>query len=185
MVGALVNPSPITCYNSWREMLHGVWLVMIRVERCGGVDVLTVGILSRSSSGSTIGREWAVRLVPTGGLFGVLGGLGCRSWMWAWGVVDVMARMIDGLASALGGGMVSGLLDWRVGGGFVGWFAIWRVRRRAGGFPGRSLVGRLGGGTRGLQLLATTVTSLLSAAVGFGMGYYCKYGAGGPMAFVG
>jgi hypothetical protein len=79
--------------------------------------------------------------------------------------MGVMAGMIDGLASALGGGVVRGLLDWRIGGGFVGWFAIWRVHRRAGGFPGRSLVGRLGGRTRGLQLLATTVTSsLLSAA---------------------
>ncbi len=137
---------------------------MIRVERCEGVDVLTVGISSHSSSGSTTGREWAVHLVPTGGLFGVLGGLGCRSWMWTWGVMDVMAGMIDGLASALGGGVVRGLLERRVGGGFVGWFASWRVRRRAGGFPGRLLDSRLGGGTCGLQLLATTVTSSLLAA---------------------
>ena len=59
-----------------------------------------------------------MRLVPTGGLFGVLGGLGRRSWMWAWGVVSVMARMIDGLARALGGGMVRGAARlesrWRV-----------------------------------------------------------------------
>jgi hypothetical protein len=78
--------------------------------------------------------------------------------------MGVMAKMIDGLASALGGGMVRGLLDWRVGVGFVGWFAIWHIHRCAGGFPGRSLVRRLGGGTRRLQLLATTVTSLLLLA---------------------
>ncbi len=82
---------------------------MIGVERHGGVDALTVGILSCLSSGSTIGREWAVRLVTSGGLFG--------------------------------------------------WFASWRVCRRAGGFPGRLLVGRLGGGTHGLEFLATIVTS--------------------------
>jgi hypothetical protein len=84
---------------------------MIRVEHLRGVDALMVGISSRSSSGSIIGREWAVRLVLTGGLFGVLGGLDYRSWMWAWGVVGVMAGMIDGLASALGGDVVRGLLD--------------------------------------------------------------------------
>ena len=60
--------------------------------------------------------------------------------------------------------MMRGLLNWRVDGGFVVWFARWHIRRRAGGFPGRSLVGRLGGGTHGLQLLATTVMSLLVAA---------------------
>jgi hypothetical protein len=84
---------------------------MIQVEHYGGVDVLMVGISSCSSSGLTIGREWAVHLVPTGDLFSVLGGLSRRSWMWAWGVVGVMAGMIDGLASALGGGVVRGLLD--------------------------------------------------------------------------
>jgi hypothetical protein len=79
-------------------MLQGIWLVMIWVEHRGGVDVLTLGISSRSSSGSTISSEWAMCLGPTGGLFSALGGLGCKSWMWAWGVVGVMAGMIDGLA---------------------------------------------------------------------------------------
>jgi hypothetical protein len=76
-----------------------------------------------------------------------------------------MAGMIDGMASTLGGGVVRGLLDWRVDGGFVDWFASWRVHWHSGGFPSKSLVGRLCGGTRRLQLLATTVSSsLLSLA---------------------
>ena len=86
--------------------------------------------------------------------------------MWMWGVVGVMAGMIDGMASTLGGGAVRGLLDWRVDGGFEGWFASWRAHRRSGGFLGRSLVGRLSGGRRGLQLLATTVMSLLLLLAG-------------------
>ena len=80
--------------------------------------------------------------------------------MWVWGVMGVMTEMIDGMASTLGGGVVRGLLDWRVNVGFVGWFASCHVCWSAGGFPGRFLVGRLGGGTCGLQLLATTVSSL-------------------------
>jgi hypothetical protein len=135
---------------------------MIWVEHHGGVDARMVGILSCSSSGSTIGREWAVCLVITGGLFGVQGGVGSKSWMWAWGVMGVMAGMIDGLASTLGGGVTRELLGWRVDGGFDGCFARWRIHWRAGGFPGRSLGGRLGGGTCGLQVLATTVMPLLS-----------------------
>ncbi len=62
--------------------------------------------------------------------------------------------------------MMRGLLNWRVDGGFVVWFARWRIRRRAGGFPGRSQVGRLGGEVRELQLLATTVALLLSSSAG-------------------
>ena len=81
--------------------------------------------------------------------------------MLAWGVMDVMAGMIAGMASTLGGGTVQGLLDRRVGGGFVGWFAMWCILWCAGEFLGRLLGDRLSGGTHGLQLLATTVLSSL------------------------
>ncbi len=75
--------------------------------------------------------------------------------------MDVMAGMMAGMASTLGGGAMRGLLDRRVVEGFVCRFASWRVHWRAGGFLVRSLAGMLGGGTRGLQLLATTVLSSL------------------------
>ena len=148
-----------------REILQGVWLVMIQVECRGRVDGLTVGISSRSSSGSATGREWVGCLVTAGGLLGFLSVLRCRSWMWLWGTPLVMAGMIDGMAYTLSGGVVGLLLGWRVNGGFVGWFASWRVSWRTCGFSDRSLIGRLGGGTRGLQLLATTVSSSLSSSV--------------------
>jgi hypothetical protein len=80
--------------------------------------------------------------------------------MRTWGAVGVLAVMIDRIASTLGDGASSGQLKWRVGGGFVGLFATWHVRGRAGGFLGLLLGGKLGGGRRGLQLLATTVSSL-------------------------
>ena len=79
------------------------------------------------------------------------------------GAVGVMAVMYDGMVSTLGDGASGRQLNWRVDGGFVGWFATWRVRGRSGGILGLSLGGRLGGGRRGLQLLATTVSSLLSS----------------------
>ena len=46
----------------------------------------------------------------------------------------------------------------------MGWFAIERVGWHNGGFPFRSLGGRLGSGTHGLQLLATTVSSSSSSS---------------------
>jgi hypothetical protein len=46
-----------------------------------GGDACEARISSCSSSSSTIGKEWAVHLVLTGDLFGVLGGVGLRSWM--------------------------------------------------------------------------------------------------------
>jgi hypothetical protein len=129
----------------------------------GGVAALLVGTSSLSSSGSTIGRAWAGQSAMVSGLLCVLGGVGCRSWMWTWGAVGVMAVMYDGMVSTLGDGASGGQLNCRVDGGFVGWFATWRVRGRAGGILGLSLSGRLGGGRRGLQLLATTVSSSSSS----------------------
>ena len=45
----------MTWYKAWRVMLLGVRVVMSLVERRGVVDGLVVGILSWSSSGSTMG----------------------------------------------------------------------------------------------------------------------------------
>jgi hypothetical protein len=177
LAGALVKPRPMTWYKAWREMLQGVLLEMSLVERRGGKAGLVVGISSRSSSGSTMGIEYVVGLVCAVGLLGFFSlGLGCRSWMGTCGAVCAVACTVDGLASTLGGGEAGGLLGWRVGGGLLGWFTSWRVGRfvgwltswRFGRFLGwlasRSLVGRVGGGSRGLQLLATTVSSLSSSS---------------------
>jgi hypothetical protein len=122
-----------------------------------------VGASLRSASGSTMGSEWVGCLLPAGGLLGFLDGLGRRSCIWVWGAVDVMAWMIDGIASTLGSGVMGGLPAWRVGGRLVGWFIGWRIGRLIGGFLCRSLVGRLGGGIRRVQLLATTVSSSSSS----------------------
>jgi hypothetical protein len=110
LAGALVNPRPMMWYKAWQEMLQGVRLVMSQVERCGGVDGLMVGISSCSSSGSTMGSEWVGCLVPAGVFLGFLVGLRCRSWMRVWGAADVMAWMLVGMASTLGGGVVGGRL---------------------------------------------------------------------------
>jgi hypothetical protein len=132
---------------------------MIRVERRGGVVALSVGTSSLSSSGSTIGRAWDGQLAMCGGLLCVLVGEGRRSWMWMWGVVGVLAVMYVGMVSTLGDGASGGQLNWRVDGGLLGWFATWRIRGCAGGILGLLLDGRLGGGSCGLQLLTTTVSS--------------------------
>ncbi len=108
--GELVNPRPMMWYKAWRKMFQGVRLVMSRAERHGCADGLMVGISSRSSSGSTMGSEWVGCLVPAGVLLSFLVGLGSRSWMWVWGAVGVMAWMIVGMASTLGGGVVG----WRL-----------------------------------------------------------------------
>ncbi len=79
--------------------------------------------------------------------------------MWMWGAVGVLAVMYVGMVSTLGDGASGGQLNWRVDGGLVGWFATWRVHGHPGGILGLLLDGRLGGGSRGLQLLATTVLS--------------------------
>ncbi len=110
LAGSLVNPRPMMWYKAWQEMLQGVRLVMSWVERCGGADGLMVGISSHSSSGSTMGSEWVGCLVPAGVLLGFLVGLGYRSWMQVWGATSVMAWMLVGMASTLGGGVVGGRL---------------------------------------------------------------------------
>ncbi len=61
LAGALVNPRPMMWYKAWREMIQGVRLVMSRVVHRGGADGLMVGILSRSSSGSTMGSEGEIK----------------------------------------------------------------------------------------------------------------------------
>ncbi len=72
--------------------------------------------------------------------------------------MGVVAGMNDGLASTFGGGM----FGWTVDGGNEGWLTTWHGTECTGGFNWRSLDGRLGSGARGLQLLATLVSSLLS-----------------------
>jgi len=152
-------------------MLQSVLLEMSLVERRGGEASLVVGISSRSSSGSTMEIVYVVGLVRAVGLLGFSVGLGCRLWMGTCGVVCAVTCPVDGLTSTLGGGEAGGLLVWRVDGGLLGWLTSWRVGRvvgwltswRVGRFLGwlasRSLLGRVGGGSRGLQMLATTVSS--------------------------
>ncbi len=106
LAGELVNPRPMMWYKAWWEMLQGVRLVMSRVERRGGANGLMVCILSRLPSGSTMGSEWVGYLVAAGVFLGFLVGLGHRSWMQVWGAVDVIAWMLVGMASTLGGGVV-------------------------------------------------------------------------------
>ena len=164
-------------YKAWREMLQGVLLEMSLVEHRGGDAGLVVGISSRSSSGSTIGIAYVVGLVRVVGLLGFFVGLGRRSWMETCGVVCAVTCLVGGLTSTLGGGDAGGLLGWRVDGGpllgwltswrvgrFVGWLTSWRIGRFTGWLARRSLVGRVGGGSRGLQLLATTVSSSSSSS---------------------
>ena len=85
--------------------------------------------------------------------------------MWTWGAVGVMVVMHDGLVSTLGDGASGRQLNWRFDGGFVGWFATQRGRGRAVGILRLLLGGWLGGIRRGLQLLATTVSSSSSSSV--------------------
>ncbi len=176
LAGALVKPRQMTWYKAWREMLQGVLLEMSLVERRGGEAGLAVGISSRSSSGSTMGIEYVVGLVRAVCLLGFSVGVGRRSWIGTCGAVCAVACTFDGLASTLGGGEAGGLLGWRVGGGLLGWLPSWHVGRFIGGLTSwcvgrflglhvrRSLVGRFGGGSRGLQLLATTVSSSSSSS---------------------
>ncbi len=128
------------------------------MERLGGAGSRVVAS-SHLSSGSTMGSEWVSCLLPAGGLLSFLDGLGRRACIWVCGAVGVMAWTIDGIASTLGGGVMGGLPAWKVGGRLVGWFIGWRIGWRIGGFPSRSLVGRLAGWIRGVQLLATTVST--------------------------
>ena len=69
--------------------------------------------------------------------------------------------MILGSSNTLGGGVLDGVLGWTL----VGWLENWISGRRACRNAGSSIGCRLGSGLRGLQLLATTVSStLLSSA---------------------
>ncbi len=81
MAGALANPRLMMCYNAWREILQGVLLPIRRVEHRGRLDGFVVGVLSHSSSSSTIGRGWVCCLVLVGGSSGICDRTGCRSWM--------------------------------------------------------------------------------------------------------
>jgi hypothetical protein len=157
-------------------MLQGVLLEMSLVERRGGEAGLLVGTSSRSSSGSTMGIAYVVGMVRDVGLLGFSVGLGRRSWMGTSGVVCAVTCPVEGLARTLSGGEAGGLLGWQVDGGLLGWLTIWRIGRvvgwltswRVGRFLGwhasRSLLGRVGGGSRRLQLLATTVSSSSSSS---------------------
>ncbi len=132
------------------------------MERLGGAGSLVVASLCLSS-GSTMGSEWVGCLLPAGGLLGFLDVLGCRSCIRVWGAVGVMAWTIDRIASTPGGGVMGGLPAWKVGGRLKGCFVGWHIGWRIGGSPCRSLVGRLGGGICGVQLLATTVSTSSSS----------------------
>jgi hypothetical protein len=67
--------------------------------------------------------------------------------------------------NARGGGVVvrrvGGAEGGGIGGGLINQRGAWRV----GGFTGGALDGEMGGGALGLQLLAITVSSLLSSSV--------------------
>ena len=90
------------------------------------------------------------------GLLSLFVGLGRRSWMGTFGVCRPLVTTIVGLADTLGGGVAGGLLCCR-------WNLSCCIVLVLGWLAGRSLVGSLGGGMRGLQLLATTVSSLSSS----------------------
>ena len=64
------------------------------------------------------------------------------------------------VACTLSGGVVGRCLGWTVDGGIGGGLASWRGAWRVGGFTSGILDGRMVGGALGLQLLATTVSSL-------------------------
>ncbi len=80
------------------------------------------------------------------------------------GVVCAVTCPVGWLTSTLGGGDVGGLFGWRVDGGllgwltswcvgwFVGWLTSWSVTRFMGWLTRRSLLGRVGSGSRGLKL---------------------------------
>ncbi len=73
-----------------------------------------------------------------------------------------MAGINDGVAGTLGGGVMGGSLGWTVDGGIGDGLATPRGSGCIGGVTGRSLNGKMDGGARGLQSLATTVSSLSS-----------------------
>jgi hypothetical protein len=76
--------------------------------------------------------------------------------------VGVMAGLNAQVACTLVGGLVGRRLGWTVVVGIGGGFAIWRSAWCIGGFTGGILDRGMVGGALGLQLLATTVSSLSS-----------------------
>jgi hypothetical protein len=81
--------------------------------------------------------------------------------MWCCGC---SGSIVAGLANTFVGGEAGGLLVWRVAGGLLGWLTSWRIGRFLGWLARRSIVGRVGGVLRWLQLLVTTVSSLSSSS---------------------
>ena len=91
------------------------------------------------------------------GLLSLFVGLGRRSWMGTVGACRLLLITLVMVEDTLGDGIVGSPLCWR-------WHGRCCVAIVLGWLAGRSLVGRLGGGVHGLQLLATTVTSLSSSS---------------------
>jgi hypothetical protein len=83
-------------------------------------------------------------------------------WTVLYGAAGVMVGLTVWVVYTLRGGVVGRRLGGTVGGGIgvviVGRHGAWRV----GGFTGGILAGMMVGGALGLQLLATTVSSLSS-----------------------
>jgi hypothetical protein len=138
---------------------------MRRVEHQDWLEGLLVGLLSRSSSGLTRGREWVCCLVYASGWIGFCVGTGRRSWTGLQDAVGVMAGINARVACTLGGGVVGrcvgGIAGGGIGVGLVSQHGTWHV----GGFTGGALDGEMVGGALELQLLAMTVSTLLSLLV--------------------
>ncbi len=100
-------------------------------ERQGWLDGLVVGVLSRSSSGSTTGRKWVCCLVYASGWIGFCDGTGHRSWTGLQGAVSVLAGINARVTCTLGGGVVGrrvGVIEGGgIGGGLVIQCGAWRV----------------------------------------------------------
>jgi hypothetical protein len=76
-----------------------------------------------------------------------------------------MARINGWVVCALSGGVVGWhvgeVKGGRIGSGIIGWCGAWLIGR----FIGGALDGEMVGGTLGLQLFVTTVSSSLSSSV--------------------
>jgi hypothetical protein len=79
------------------------------------------------------------------------------------GVAGVMAGMNVQVACTLSGGVLGWCLSRTVGRGIGVGISSWRSALHVGGFTGGVLDGMMVGGARGLQLLATTVSSSSSS----------------------
>ena len=118
-----MSPTPMMWYRACLEMLHGVQLLISRVDRRGVVVGRLVGYSSRSLSSSTMGSWWR-----TGWGLGpaLKDGVGHMSWMKFGGPVGA------------GVGILFGSVN-----GIAGWIAslrfCWLVSWRFGGLAGRSI----------------------------------------------